>query len=156
MAILSAPKADNWVDRGEPAEPVLARILAHYFGRLAPEDAPWLDSHARAIRGLVEAGGSELHVAGYLYRELREGTLPAPHGGRVTAVALWHAAKAALVRDFAERVLAGEIPRPDPTPDALAHWLARRLLTPEELKAFERGGASEGGPYAEEEWPPAV
>jgi hypothetical protein len=148
VAILSARKADNWVDRGEPPEPTLRRILAHYFDRHAAADEPWLHEHATAIRGLVEAGGTEVHVATYLYRALSDLGLPAPPRGRVTSVALWHATKAALVRDFAERVLRGDVPRPDPTPDSLSHWLAARLLTSAELEAFERGDP-EAGPYAD-------
>jgi hypothetical protein len=148
VAILSAAKADNWVDRGEAPEPTLRRILAHYFDRHDPTDVAWLGEHATAIRGLVEAGGTEVHVATYLYRLLRELELPAPPRGRVTSVALWHATKAALVRDFAERVLSGAVPRPTPTPEPLAHWLAARLLSEDELEAFERG-AREPGPYAD-------
>lgn len=127
------------MDRGEAPEPTLRRILAFYFGRHDPADGPWLAGHAAAIRGMVEADATEVHVASYLYGVLRETGAPAPPGGRVTAIALWHAAKAALVRDFAERVLRGDIPRPDPTPEPLARWLAARLLTPDELEAFERG-----------------
>jgi hypothetical protein len=149
MAILSSTKADNWVDRGEAAEPVLSRILAHYFQRHAATDEPWLNAHASAVRGLVEAGGSEVHVANYLYRTLRELDQPAPPRGRVTAIALWHVAKAALVRDFAERVLCGEVPPPVATPDSLSHWLAARLLTADELEAFERGDEREQNPYAD-------
>jgi hypothetical protein len=88
---------------------------------------------------MVEADATEVHVASYLYGVLRETGSPAPPGGRVTAIALWHAAKAALVRDFAERVLRGDVPRPDPTPEPLSRWLAARLLSPEELEMFERG-----------------
>jgi hypothetical protein len=149
MPILSARKADNWVDRGEPCEPVLARILAHYFDRREPLDAPWNAEHAAAIRGLVEAGGTEMHVAAYLYRVLRELGKSAPPRGRITAIALWHAAKAALVRDFAERVLGGEVPHPVATSDSLSHWLAARLLSPDELEAFERGDEVEPLPYAD-------
>ena len=149
MPILSAPRADNWVDRGEPCEPVLARILAHYFERRDATDATWNAQHAAAIRGLVEAGGTEIHVAGYLYRELRELGKPAPPRGRTTAIALWHVAKAALVRDFAERVLNGDVPRPVATSDSLSHWLAARLLTSDELEAFERGDEVEPSPYAD-------
>ena len=150
MPILSASKADNWVDRGEPCEPVLARILAHYFDRREPLDAPWNAEHAVAIRGLVEAGGTEMHVAGYLYRLLRELGKPAPPRGRITAIALWHAAKETLVLDFAERFLKGEVPRPVATSDSLSHWLAARLLTPDELEAFERGDDEvEPLPYAD-------
>jgi hypothetical protein len=149
MAILSAPKADNWVDRGERCEPVLARILAHYFDRREPSDVSWNVEHAMAIRGLVEAGGTEVHVASYLYRVLRELDKAAPPRGRITAIALWHVAKAALVRDFAERVLSGQVPRPVASSDSLSHWLAARLLTPDELEAFERGDDMEPLPYAD-------
>ena len=148
MGILTSRKAGNWVDRGEAPEPTLRRILAHYFGRHDPADGPWLDQHAAAIRGMVEADATEVHVASYLYRVLRDTGAPVPPGGRVTAIALWHAAKVALVRDFAERVLSGEIPRPEPTPEPLSHWLAARLLSPAELEAFERGDSAppaEGG-----------
>jgi hypothetical protein len=150
VSILTSPKAGNWVDRGEPPEPILRRILAFYFDRHSPADESWLTEHAAAIRGLVEADATEIHVAGYLYRVLRDLGLPAPPRGRVTAIALWHAAKAALVRDFAERVLDGDVPRPAPTPDSLSHWLAARLLTPDELEEFERGDDLEQRPYADE------
>jgi beta-phosphoglucomutase-like phosphatase (HAD superfamily) len=52
-------------------------------------------------------------------------------------VALWHIAKAALVRDFAERVLRGEVPVNEPTPDSFSHWVASRLLSPDELARYE-------------------
>ena len=139
MPILSNSKANNWVDRGEPAEPYMQRVLAFYCARHEETDAPWLAEHASAIRGMVEAGATEVHVAGYLSRCVRELALPVPPHGRTTAIALWHIAKAALVRDFAERVLSGEIPRPVATPDSLSHWLAARLLTAAELDAFETG-----------------
>jgi hypothetical protein len=88
-------------------------------------------------------------VASYLYRVLRELDKPAPPRGRITAIALWHVAKAALVRDFAERVLSGQVPRPVASSDSLSHWLAARLLTPDELEAFERGDDMEPLPYAD-------
>jgi hypothetical protein len=59
---------------------------------------------------------------------------------RSAAIGLWHAAKAALARDLAERVLRGEIPPNTPTPELLGHWLAARLLTAEELAVFEQEG----------------
>ena len=139
MPLLSNSKAGNWVDRGEPAEPHLQRVLAFYFARHEEGDVPWLAVHASAIRGMVEAGATEVHVAGYLNRCGRELALPVPPRGRTTAIALWHIAKAAFVRDFAERVLTGEIPRPVATPDSLSHWLAARLLTAAELDEFEAG-----------------
>lgn len=78
---LSSSKADNWVDRGERCEPVLERVLAFYLDRHDVEYAGRLAQHALSVRGLVEAGGSELHVASYLYGILRELDIPArPRG----------------------------------------------------------------------------
>lgn len=135
-------KASNWVDRGEPALPTLRRVLAHFFERIAPEDQPWLDAHAKTILGMVAADATEVHVAGFLRTILQEIGSPTrnPDGARPAAIALWHIAKAALVRDFAERVLQGDVPVNRPTPDTFSHWLASRLLTKEELLRFEDEG----------------
>ena len=132
-------KASNWVDRGEPPIPTLRRVLAFFFERHAPTDEPWLDEHATVILGMVAADATEVHIAGYLRSIVRESQAPArePLGARAAAVGLWHIAKAALVRDFAERVLQGEVPVNVPTPDSFSHWVASRLLTPEELARFE-------------------
>ena len=132
-------KASNWVDRGESAVPTLRRVLAHFFERFDPGDEPWLDAHAQTILGMVAADATEVHVAGYLRGVAGEIGSPKrePSGARPAAIALWHIAKAALVRDFAERVLQGEVPVNKPTPDTLSHWLASRLLTREELARFE-------------------
>lgn len=140
-------KASNWVDRGEPPNRTLRRVLAHFFERLEPEDAPWLEEHALTVLGMVAADATEVHVAGYLRSVVRETGHPTrePLGARSAAAALWHIAKAALVRDFAERVLRGEVPVNQPTPDSLSHWVASRLLTAEELKEFER--EAEADPY---------
>ena len=129
--------ADNWVDRGEPAEPKLALVLAHLFDKHGASDQPWLLEHAATIRGMVEAGATDYHVTGYLRSIARTESDSAPPGTRMAAVALWHVAKAALVRDFAERVLAGEVPPNRPTGVPLSQWLASRLLTPEELRRFD-------------------
>ena len=93
-------KASNWVDRGESAIPTLRRVLAHFFERLAPEDGPWLEEHANTILGMVAADATEVHVAGYLRSIVREAGQPMgePLGARAAAIALWHIAKAALVR----------------------------------------------------------
>jgi hypothetical protein len=133
-------KASNWVDRGEPANPTLRRVLAYFFERFDPADEPWLEQHAVTVLGMVAADATEVHIAGYLRSVVRQSGFPTrePLGARSAAVALWHIGKAALVRDFAERVLRGEIPANRPTPDSLGHWLATRLLTPEELEEFER------------------
>ena len=135
---ITSRHAGNWVDRGAPPEPVLRRILAHHFDRHDPADEPWLDEHARAVLGMVHADAPEQQVAGYLRSVARGLGLPPgePPATRMVAVALWHAAKAALVRDFAERVLRGEVPVNAPTPERLSDWLAARLLTEDELSAY--------------------
>lgn len=133
-------KASNWVDRGEPANPTLRRVLAHFFERLDPADEPWLEEHVLIVLGMVAADATEIHIAGYLRSVVRQVGSPArePLDARSVAVALWHIAKAALVRDFAERVLRGDVPGNEPTPDSFSHWVASRLLTPLELERFER------------------
>jgi hypothetical protein len=133
-------KASNWVDRGEPSNPTLRRVLAHFFERLDPADEAWLEEHALIVIGMVAADATEVHIAGYLRSVVRQLGFPKrePLGARSTAIALWHIAKAALVRDFAERVLRGEVPVNQPTPDSFSQWVASRLLTPGELNQFER------------------
>lgn len=141
-------KAGNWVDRGEPAIPTLSRVLAYFFEQDPLRDQAWLDEHANIILGMVAADATEVHVAGYLRSISSEAGVPVrePARARGAAVALWHIAKAALVRDFAERVLQGEVPVNEPTPDSFGHWVASRLLTPEELARFE---AEAGNPDVE-------
>lgn len=132
-------KAGNWVDRGEPPNPTLRRVLAHFFERQAPSDEAWLDEHANTVLGMVAADATEVHIAAYLRSIVAQEGAPnrEPLGARPTAIALWHIAKAALVRDFAERVLRGEVPVNEPTPDSFSHWVASRLLSAEELARFE-------------------
>lgn len=136
---ITSRRASNWVDRGEPATPKLRSTLAHFFERVDERDQPWLEEHAKNILGMVAADATEIHVAGYLNSVARQLGAPTrkPLGSRAAAVALWHIAKAALVRDFAERVLQGDVPVNQPTPDSFSHWVASRLLTPEELAQFE-------------------
>lgn len=88
---------------------------------------------------MVAADATEVDIAGYLRAVARESGSPKrePLGARPAAIGLWHIAKAALVRDFAERVLQGEVPVNTPTPDTFSHWLASRLLMREELARFE-------------------
>jgi hypothetical protein len=94
---------------------------------------------------MVAADATEVHIAGYLRSVAREKEVfPQPDfPARDAAVALWHISKCALVRDFAERVLNGEIPANEPTPDSFSHWIASRLLTPDELERFEQEGSSD-------------
>jgi hypothetical protein len=129
-------KASNWVDRGEPAGRRMRQLLAFLFGRRDASDQDWLDEHANIILGMVAADATDVHVRGYL-RSLATGDILMDGDARVYAIALWHVAKAALVRDFAERVLRGEIPANAPTDDTFSHWVASRLLTSDELARFE-------------------
>jgi hypothetical protein len=138
-------KASNWVDRGEQANKTLRRVLAHLFDRFDVEAEPWLDELAVTILGMVAADATEVHLAGYLRSVAREEHV-FPHDdfrARDAAVALWHIAKCALVRDFAERVLNGEVPANEPTPDSFSHWIASRLLTADELQRFEEEGRAD-------------
>lgn len=140
-------KASNWVDRGESPNRTVRRLLAYLFDRHDPADEPWLDEQANIIVAMVAADATEVHVAGYLRSIARD---THPHGEviqvRTAAIALWHIAKSALVRDFAERVLQGEVPVNAPTPDTFSHWVASRLLTPDELARFEAEADVEDGP----------
>ena len=141
-------KASNWVDRGEPPNATLRRVLAHFFERQDPKFLPWLEQQATIVLGMVEADATEVHIAGYLRSVVREIEWPKrePLGARECGLTLWHVAKAALVRDFAERVLRGEVPVNEPTPDRFSHWIASRLLSPEELAQYERDAAENDQP----------
>ena len=132
-------KASNWVDRGESPVPTLRRVLARFFERYDESDAKWLDEQANTIVGMVAADATEIHVAAYLRSVVNATGQPtrAPLLARSFAVTLWHVAKSALVRDFAERVLRGEVPVNEPTPDTFSHWVASKLLTSDELARFE-------------------
>lgn len=131
-------KAHNWVDRGHPPQDVIRRVLAFLFDRHADTDTEWLQNQANTIVGMVAADASEVQVANYAHSLIEPADSPStPNDMRLAGIALWHIAKAALVRDFAERVLQGEVPVNAPTPDSFGHWLAERLLTPAELARFE-------------------
>ena len=137
-------KASNWVDRGEPPHPTVERVLGRLLGRDRMTDPVWFREQSETIVGMVAADATEVHVAGYL-RTLLAPTSPEPDSAtiRTSAIAIWHIAKAALVRDFAERVLSGEVPVNEPTSDSLSHWLAARLLTAEQLAEFEHRSSEE-------------
>jgi hypothetical protein len=132
-------KASNWVDRGAPPHPTIERVLSRFLER-NPSDAPaWFREQSDTIVGMVAADATEVHVAGFLRTLLTDETPPRDSTAiRAAAISVWHIAKAALVRDFAERVLRGQVPPNEPTPDSLSHWLATKLLTPEQLAEFER------------------
>ena len=131
---MTSTKASNWVDRGEPTTPVVQRSLAFFFDRHDAADTVWLSEAAQTLVGMVEADASEIQMAGYLKYVARAQGIPFPTHARLTSVAVWHIAKAALVRDAAERLLNSElVHQRDRVRPPLSAWLAERLLTPDEL-----------------------
>jgi hypothetical protein len=125
-------RASNWVDRGEPAEPKIAKALRHFFGfDVKVEDGTLLE-YAAIVVGMVAADASEVQVAAYL-GHLEDGLglerSTARHR-RLEAVAVWHVAKAALTRDRALRLL-GETPDAAAEHERLSDWLAERILRAE-------------------------
>lgn len=136
-------KASNWVDRGESPVPTVRRILAHFFDLHSDAPKHDLDAIAETVIGMVAADATEVHLAGYLRNIARSGRPEAndPPNARLTGIALWHVAKAALTRDTAERVLQSDVLTEMQDPGPLSKWLAARLLTPEELAAYEAEGA---------------
>ncbi len=97
---MSRQDVGNWVDRGQPVEPELTRVLAIYLQKETDRDGAELRMYVSAIKAMVEAGTSAADVAGYL-RHI-EGELGTPQQeGRVRAlasVALWHVVYAARGR----------------------------------------------------------
>jgi len=132
-------KASNWVDRGESPHTTIERVLVRFLKRDPIAHRAWLREQADIVTGMVEADATEVHLAGYLRTLLAEAGDRKCDAAtcRLNAIALWHIAKAALVRDFAERVLRGEVPPNEATPDTLSHWLATRLLSADELARYE-------------------
>jgi hypothetical protein len=139
---LTSIKAGNWVDRGEPCTPVVQRTLAFFYDRHHAADAQWLAEAALTLVGMVDADASEIQIAGYLKHVAQERGLEFPPRARMASAAVWHIAKAALVRDAAERVLNSELMHHrDRVPPPLSEWLAQRLLTPDELARLGDSGS---------------
>jgi hypothetical protein len=136
---MSRKPAGNWVDRREPPNATLRGVLAHFFERLEPSDEPWLEDHALIVLGMVGADATEVQIAAYLRSVVRENGSPKrePLGARPAAITLWHIAKVALVRDFADRALRGDVPLNTPTSESLGDWLRDRLLARDELENEE-------------------
>jgi hypothetical protein len=126
-ANMSPRKASNWVDRGDALEETLGRVLGHALGFKA--DAPRLREHLVAIRGLVEADATEVHVTRYvrpLFPLFLERDVDATLT-RTLGIALWHIAKAGLVRDGARRRI-DELTRQLPRGPRLADQLRDAIL----------------------------
>jgi hypothetical protein len=122
-------KAGNWVDRGEPPDRTLIRVLSSYLHLDPKTSAAQLEEYARAVRGMAEADATEIHIAGYLK------SLEADHGAldhparlrRGVAIAVWHISKCAEVRDRAIRMIR-EAPVHTSSQVPLSTWLAERLM----------------------------
>jgi len=95
--------AGNWVDRGQPVEPELNRVLAMYLQKDPVGDGAALRIYVAAIKGMVESGSSSADIAGYLRHAENELGI-ADQDGRTRAlasVALWHVVQAGRVRGAA-------------------------------------------------------
>ena len=90
----------NWVERGQPPEPELTRLLATYLERDVISDGAALRPYVTAIREMVEAGCSDAQVAGYLKHIEQELARPQETGRvrQLAAIALWHIGRCAMVR----------------------------------------------------------
>jgi hypothetical protein len=123
--------ASNWVDRGEPPEPALSRVLSSYLELDPTSHSTTLSEYSLIVRGMAEADATEVQIAGYL-RTLENQHLAAEHPARhrrAVAIAIWHIAKAAEVRERARRLIAeyaATLPEAERVP--LSTWLSDRLL----------------------------
>ncbi len=92
-------QTSNWVDRGDPVEAPLARVLGAALGVGA--DDPRLSDCITVVRGQVEAAATEGDVATYVRSLFATFDRPvldvATH--RILGTALWHLAKVGLDRD---------------------------------------------------------
>jgi hypothetical protein len=131
---MTSSKAGNWVDRGESPLPVMTHVLVFFFDRHDAADQPWLGTTAEAVLGMVHADATDIQIAGYLKSVAREQGIEFPPKARQASLALWHVAKAALVRDAATALLNSDLARQPDDPPPLSEWLAARLLSPEEME----------------------
>lgn len=143
MIHMISENASNWVDRGEAAEPKIAKALRHFLGFDVSIEEGELLEQAGILMGMVAADASEVQVASYLGH--LEDRFDRPRSSarhrRLEAIAIWHIAKAALTRDRVLRLLRGDLPDADAEHERLSAWLRERLL---------RGGES-GWQQPEEE-----
>lgn len=137
---LSSSKASNWVDRGGSPLPAMQNVLAFFFERHAPEDHDWLRRAAEDVFGMVAADATDIQIAGYLKSVARTQGIEFPPKARLHSIALWHVAKAALVRDAATLLLNSDLAAHVADAPSLDEWLASRLLSPVELAAYRSEG----------------
>lgn len=137
---LISSKAGNWVDRGGSPLPVMQRMLEFFFERHEATDHEWLRRAAEDVFGMVAADATDIQIAGYLKSIARTQGIEFPPKARLNAIALWHIAKAALVRDAATLLLNSDLATHVHDAPPLDRWLASRLLSPSELAAYEAEG----------------
>lgn len=118
------------MDRGEPAEPKIAKALRHFLGFDTNVEDARLQEYASTPVGMVAADVSEVQVAAYLGRlkdQLGRERSPARQR-RLQAIAVWYIAKAALTRDRALRLLSGEAADATAEHQRLSDWLREQIL----------------------------
>ena len=93
----------NWVDRLEPPEPEIARVLRRFLHLDGDRDADAEAKYAHEMVQMVRASASEGDVTNYLayLQEQRGQPVTPPPMRRFVGIALWHIVKVALVRDAA-------------------------------------------------------
>lgn len=125
---LTSSKASNWVDRGASPIPMLEQTIAHFFDWHDEAQREKKEQAARDVLGMVHADATDLQIAGYLKSLARSEGRELPPHARAVAIALWHIAKAALVRDAATRLLNSDLAA-QPEPPPLSEWLSARLTS---------------------------
>lgn len=121
--------ASNWVERGGAPEVKVASCLAAIRG-VPPSDAgAQLMEEARTILHMVAADASEVQVAAdrETVEEHLDVSAPAGRARRTAAFALWHVAKAGLLRDSLVPLIERYVPGPTSEYTSLGNWLADRL-----------------------------
>ncbi|MCR4331407.1 MAG: hypothetical protein NUV34_01670 [Sulfuricaulis sp.] len=118
----------------------MQRVLAFFYERHDDFATPWLNRAAEDVLGMVAAEATDIQIAGYLKSVAHSQGIAFPPKARLTSIALWHIAKAALVRDAATALLNSDLGSQPQQPPPLSDWLASRLLSPAELARFEVEG----------------
>ncbi len=97
---MSRQDVGNWVNRGQPPEPELTRLLAVYLEKDVVTDGATLRPYVTALREMAEAGTSDAQLAGYLKHVEQEVGRPQETGRvrQLAAIALWHIARCAIIR----------------------------------------------------------
>lgn len=89
----------NWIDRGDPVDVPLRRLLGGALGVIASD--PRLEEPVQVLCGQVAASANEGEVAAYVTSLLPAFSRSAPDREtlRILAAALWHVAKIGLMRE---------------------------------------------------------